>query len=204
VDDERDPDQQFAAALRLVALDLDGTLLRSDGTISARTRAVLDAAHAAELTLMLVTARPPRRVVAISEAAGLRGVAICSNGGLIYDLAQACVVQQTRLSAAVSHELIIRLRAAVPGVRFAIEAGVSYGCEPDYWIAQTHPDSRDPEMRRADALALCSDGVTKLIVQHESRALAELMDITREHAGALASVERLLGRRAATSCARVC
>ena len=32
---------------RLVATDLDGTLLRSDGTVSARTRAVLDAVVAA-------------------------------------------------------------------------------------------------------------------------------------------------------------
>jgi hydroxymethylpyrimidine pyrophosphatase-like HAD family hydrolase len=34
---------------RLIALDLDGTLLRSDGTISARTQATLAAAERAGL-----------------------------------------------------------------------------------------------------------------------------------------------------------
>lgn len=43
-------------------------------------------------------------------------------------------------------------------------------------------------MRRDDALALCAEGVTKLIVQHGQRPLDELLAITRSHAGALASV----------------
>lgn len=60
-----------AKTLRLVALDLDGTLLRSDGSISVRTRAALADAEAASLILMLVTARPPRRVVQIGESTGV-------------------------------------------------------------------------------------------------------------------------------------
>jgi len=180
---------ESARTLRLVALDLDGTLLRSDGSISPRTRTALAAAEAAGLTLMLVTARPPRRVVQIGESTGMRGLAICSNGGLVYDLSQGCAVQQTRLSAATSHELIERLRGAAPGVRFAAEMGMSYGCEPQYRVASEHPhDQADPNMRRADALVLCSEGVTKLIVQHAGRELAELLELTREHAGTLASV----------------
>ena len=45
---------------RLVACDLDGTLLRSDRTVSARTVDAWRAAAAAGLELVVVTARPPR------------------------------------------------------------------------------------------------------------------------------------------------
>jgi Cof subfamily protein (haloacid dehalogenase superfamily) len=174
---------------RLIAFDLDGTLLRSDGSISARTRAVLAAAEAAGLVLMSVTGRPPRRLREVAQATGLRGLAICSNGGLVYDLTADVVVRQNRLEADVARALIANLRRAIPGVAFAIEAGEHYGREPNYRVLDEHAHDRDDlRMQHADALHLSRDGVTKLIVQHAERSLADLLSITREHAGALASV----------------
>ncbi|WP_437325559.1 HAD family hydrolase [Sorangium sp. So ce381] len=176
-------------ALRLVALDLDGTLLRTDGSISARTRSALAMAEAAGLTLMSVTARPPRRVRQVAAQTGLRGTAICSNGGLVYDVTNDAVLRQNLLPAAAASVLIESLRAAVPGVAFAVEAGIQYGCERGYVIPGEHPNDRDdPRMRRDDAVALCREGVTKLIVQHAGWTLEELLEVTRAHAGALASV----------------
>ncbi|HTC69865.1 MAG TPA: HAD hydrolase family protein, partial [Acidothermaceae bacterium] len=52
---------------RLVATDLDGTIIRSDGTISARTVKALAAAENAGATIVLVTGRPPRWITAIAE-----------------------------------------------------------------------------------------------------------------------------------------
>ena len=46
--------------VRLAATDLDGTLIRTDGSVSARTRAAMAAAEAAGIVLALVTGRPPR------------------------------------------------------------------------------------------------------------------------------------------------
>jgi len=176
-------------ALRVVALDLDGTLLRSDGTISARTRAALRAAEASGLTILSVTARPPRRVRAIAAATGLRGRAVCSNGSVLYEIATGRLLREHRLSHEAVAQLVARLRAAAPGVAFAIEAGASYGCEPGYMIQTEHAhDAADPGMLRGDALELSREGVTKLIVQHERWALDQLLALTRECAGALASV----------------
>ena len=45
---------------RLIATDLDGTLVRRDGTISARTRSAVLAAQHAGSVFVMVTARPPR------------------------------------------------------------------------------------------------------------------------------------------------
>ncbi|HKU43899.1 MAG TPA: Cof-type HAD-IIB family hydrolase [Polyangiales bacterium] len=175
--------------IRLIAADLDGTLLRSDGSISARTRAALANAEARGRVVMSVTARPPRRVQRIAAASGLRGLAICSNGAVLYDLETQRVVRQHRLAAEVVAELVARLRTSLPDVAFAIEAGAEYGCEPSYRILSEHPHDRvDPNMQRGDALELSRNGVTKLIVQRIGGALEELLAVTRAHAGALATV----------------
>ena len=53
--------------VRLVATDLDGTLLRPDGGVSARTRAALAAVQARGVRVVLVTGRSVRtaRLIAL-------------------------------------------------------------------------------------------------------------------------------------------
>ncbi|HEX8865388.1 MAG TPA: HAD hydrolase family protein, partial [Lentzea sp.] len=65
--------------IRLIATDLDGTLLQPGGVLSDRTRAALAAVDA---DVVIVTARPPRFVQNLE----LTGTAICANGAMIYDL----------------------------------------------------------------------------------------------------------------------
>jgi Cof subfamily protein (haloacid dehalogenase superfamily) len=48
--------------IKAVVLDLDGTLLRSDRTISERTRLALDGVRELGLEIIIATARPPRAV----------------------------------------------------------------------------------------------------------------------------------------------
>ena len=68
--------------IRLVATDLDGTLLHDDGTISPRTRRAISRAQEAGITVVLVTARPPRTLRLLAEQAGVNGPAICCNGAV--------------------------------------------------------------------------------------------------------------------------
>jgi len=76
-------------AVRLVATDLDGTLLLPDATVSPRVAAAIDQAQAAGIAVVLMTARNWRSVRDIARAAGVTGLAVCSNGAVIYDLAAA-------------------------------------------------------------------------------------------------------------------
>ncbi len=126
--------------IRLVATDLDGTLLRSDGSISPRTLRALAMVQARGIPIVLVTARPPRTVRTLTRQI-TGALAICGNGAIVYDLAREAIIAQTRLDATVARALIGELRAAIPGVSFAIEAGLRYGEEPDY-----APTERDPTM----------------------------------------------------------
>ena len=106
---------------RLVATDLDGTIVRGDGTISARTVAAFIRAEQAGALFVLVTGRPPRAMREIAEIFARRGTAICSNGALAYDMATGEVtavelIPPPQLAAAVR-----RLREAVPGIAIAVE-----------------------------------------------------------------------------------
>jgi len=180
---------QATLGTRLLAFDLDGTLLRSDGSVSERTLTALQTAEQAGLHLLFITARPPRHVLQVAAALRLRGIAICSNGALTLDIDRALVLATRELAPKVAHRLIDALRHAVPGVAFAVEAAARYGCEPNYQIPVEHHDTaHDPALERADAKTLCRTGVTKLIVQHPQHALDRLLALTRDHAGAMATV----------------
>ena len=66
------------SAPRLVATDLDGTLLRSDGSVSERSVQALRAAADAGIETVLVTARPPRWLDDLAHVVGARGIALLS------------------------------------------------------------------------------------------------------------------------------
>ena len=71
--------------VRLIATDLDGTLLDGavvdgSGTVTARTRQALDAARAAGIHTVPVTARQPIGLRPIAEQAGFTEWALCGNG----------------------------------------------------------------------------------------------------------------------------
>src|SRR6187431_715708 len=119
---------------RLLATDLDGTLLRRDGAISARTQRALRRARSAGVELVMVTGRPARHVAKIEGAAELGGTVICVNGAMIYDLDRELVVREDRLSAIVACELVHKLRSRLPGICFAVEVGLDYGWEPSYGL----------------------------------------------------------------------
>ncbi len=106
---------------RVVATDLDGTLLRSDGTLSARTRRVLAEVEAAGVELVMVTARPPRWLGAVADVAGGHGRVICLGGAAVWDLASGRALDVCGFDDPVAGALVEDLRAAVPGVRLAFE-----------------------------------------------------------------------------------
>jgi Cof subfamily protein (haloacid dehalogenase superfamily) len=176
--------------IRLIATDLDGTLLRADKTVSERTRRSLAAARDAGLTVVLVSARPPRTVSRFAEAAGVSGYAVCCNGAIVYDLDEARVVLHTPFPSGVAVELVTRLRVALPGVNFAMEQELDFYCEPAY--AALHPERANEFPQLVDALVRLSDPnaspVTKLIVRHPDHDLANLLELVTSLAGDRASV----------------
>lgn len=116
---------------RVVATDLDGTLLRSDGTVSPRTRAALEAVWAAGVVTVFVTARPPRWLDALVDHVGDHGIAICGNGAFVYDVAARDVVTERGFAPDHLRRLVADLSAAVPGIGFAAERADGMGRDLD-------------------------------------------------------------------------
>ncbi len=109
------------AVPRLVATDLDGTLLRADGSVGERTARVWNALSDRGIETVIVTARPPRWLHDLEHVVGPRGVAICGNGAFVYEVATRRVIESHPFDPEVLLEIVGDLRAAVPGVTFAAE-----------------------------------------------------------------------------------
>lgn len=164
-------------SIRLIASDLDGTLLRRDRTISDRTRAALARAQERGVVVVLATARPPLTTRFFAEDAGVTGHAICSNGAILYDISRDELLGHQTLDASIAQRLIVALREAVPGVCFGLVQGRDFVCEPDYAaIARVEDHGRLLEdVNLGDALALLAAPTTKLVIRHPDRLPPELL-----------------------------
>lgn len=176
------------AKVSLIATDLDGTLLRNDGTISRRTRAALLAAQQAGLTVVFVTGRPPRAVRHLVHHAGVSATAVCANGAIVYDAAGDRFLSHERLAKEVALEVVEQLRSRHPLIAFATEHGHRLAYEPhfpripeDFW--------HDREPRVDHAIALCQDGeLTKLLIHLPDHDADAVIEIARATAGERAEV----------------
>ncbi|HWG02498.1 MAG TPA: HAD family hydrolase [Trebonia sp.] len=116
----------------LVATDLDGTIIRSDGTISPRTVAAFARVEQAGAHFVLVTGRPPRVMPPIAAAFGNQGTAICANGALTYDMAADTVVAEHLIMPEVLAAAAQALRAAIPGIGIAVEYADGHAADDMY------------------------------------------------------------------------
>jgi len=122
-----------AALPKLIATDLDGTLLRSDLSVSERTSSALKACTAAGIEVVLVTARPHRTVVELARQLGSVSTAICANGAAVLDVATgaADLVHAFQVEQALA--IVADLRPAFsPRTGFALETGGQVFCEPGF------------------------------------------------------------------------
>ena len=164
--------------LRLVATDLDGTLVRADGSVSERTRRALRQVREAGLVVVLVTGRPPHSLRLLAHAAGVSGLAVCSNGAIVYDLDRDEIVRHTLLGVDAAARLVRALRKAVPEVCFAFVRGPAFACEPAYSRIAREADHAPGYLDTAilgDAMTLCDEPATKLIARHPSLSADELL-----------------------------
>jgi Cof subfamily protein (haloacid dehalogenase superfamily) len=161
-------------AIRLVATDLDGTIVRPDGTISERTVRALADVEQSGRRLVLVTGRPVRWMGPIVEATGHRGVAICANGAVVYDLHAEKLREWFPLVPDLTVEVVARLRAVMPEAGFAVEYLKGFGHDHNY-----HPrwDVGDPIV--APIEELIDRPVTKLLVRHDTMPSDEMLSLAR-------------------------
>jgi len=145
----------------LVASDLDGTLLRSDGTLSDRSVAAIADCEAAGAVVVLATGRPPRWITHIGEALGHAGTAVCANGAIVYDLADERVLSSSTIDLAAARDIVLRVRRGWPDAVFAVETIDHLGLEPA-WKVNFEPPAGT---RFADALELVEVPAVKILAR---------------------------------------
>ncbi|SHE55507.1 HAD-IIB family hydrolase [Streptoalloteichus hindustanus] len=163
-------------APRLVATDLDGTLLRSDGTVSARTRTALCAAAAGGAEIVFVTARPPRAIAHIAEQVGHLGTAICVNGAVTYELARERIVHTRPVAAEAATAMAETLRERLPGAGFAVETGIRVIAATGFGPRWDH-DHRHVVVPTVDDVLRLAESIAKFFVwsaDHQSDPLLEM------------------------------
>lgn len=116
---------------KLIASDLDGTIVAHYGDISQRTINAFRRAHDLGIEVFFVTGRPPRWMPEIQEAFGI-GKAILANGAMLYDLQNGKTLEEWLIPVESQFEAVDRLRAAIPPISFAVEAHHYFHREKKY------------------------------------------------------------------------
>jgi Cof subfamily protein (haloacid dehalogenase superfamily) len=171
-------------APKLVATDLDGTLLRTDESASRRTLAAIDATLAAGIPFVICTARPARWIRPLAPLVGGRGTAICANGGVIWDIATERVLEQFPIPSDVALEVVQRLRTVLPQAAWAVERPTAFAHEPAYRSRWPVPDDTV-----VDAIeVLLAAAPVKLMLRTPAVSADALLALARETVGGLVEV----------------
>ncbi|OAN33046.1 Cof-type HAD-IIB family hydrolase [Microbacterium sp. H83] len=171
-------------ALRLIATDLDGTLLTSAVEVSPRTRAALDAARARGIHVVPVTARQPIGLRAIAGGAGFDDWALYSNGAYATHLTDGRMLFAEELPSATIRTLAEALRASIPGLLFASvrDGGEGFVAQHGYAeIADLSDHKRDPKTMGGVPLdQVLAAPSLKFVIRHPELAPAALFDALRD------------------------
>lgn len=172
---------------RLVATDLDGTLLRSDGTVSERTRAALTAACAAGAVHIVVTGRSVPWTKHVLEDLGYEGVAVCGQGAQVYDAGARRMLTSVTLDRQLAGLALTKIEAevgplALAASRDGLDGEVLVG--PGYRVH----DGPLPHVPVTDPAQLWAEPLNKVYLQHPELTDDELVGAARLLVGDMVGV----------------
>jgi Cof subfamily protein (haloacid dehalogenase superfamily) len=166
----------------VVATDLDGTLLRSDRTVSARTAAAMAAADAAGIRVVWATARARHSIDELAASCGFRGTAIGANGAVVLDLSDGspAIVGTRSVPAETVASAKSVVRSLVPGVAFATVGATRFVAEARYAelcvFADHHRQPHEMELSE-HGLSIDVEQTVKIVARHSDTTSEELYEI---------------------------
>ncbi|BAL93273.1 putative haloacid dehalogenase-like hydrolase [Actinoplanes missouriensis 431] len=98
---------------KLIATDLDGTLVRSDDTVSAFTHDVLDRVRAAGIRIVAATGRGPRLTSLVRNDIRVADYLVLAQGGWVLDQAESRYLRQARLPGEALGRALAALESAI-------------------------------------------------------------------------------------------
>lgn len=183
------------AAFRLVASDIDGTLITSERTISPRT---LDVLGRLPVPAVVVTGRPLRWLAQLYDQLPEPLPAVCANGAVIYDPHTDRVVRASPLPVELLLEFTKTLRDTVPDVSLAVEIedGRAFRHEDTWTIRWEHDQAvrviaAPEELSAVPAVKLLARSATADpddFLALVSRTLGDRAEATRSSSSALVEI----------------
>ncbi|MGA2441348.1 MAG: Cof-type HAD-IIB family hydrolase [Tepidisphaeraceae bacterium] len=160
--------------IRLVAIDLDGTLLNDSKQVSDQTLAALSSTVRRGARVVIASARPPRSVRHVYNQLRLDTWQINYNGALIWDEPAKRVIYHCPMSGDLVRRLIETARSRFPSVLVSCEI-------LDRWYTDRFDQTYTTEtgrLFRPDVIApldqFCNQPITKLILLGDKRMIDQL------------------------------
>ncbi|OKK18203.1 hydrolase [Streptomyces sp. CB00455] len=171
---------------KLVATDLDGTLLRGDDTVSERTREALAAATAAGAAHIVVTGRAVPWTRHVLDDLGYKGIAVCGQGAQVYDAGAHRLLTSVTLDRQLAGLALSKIEAeigplALAASRDGVDGEVLFG--PGYQVQEGLP-----AIHLDDTAAVWTAPLNKLYIQHPGLDDDTLVKVAREMAGNLVGI----------------
>jgi Cof subfamily protein (haloacid dehalogenase superfamily) len=129
---------------RVLALDIDHTLVRFPDPVSPRVRRAVRAAVDAGVKVLLVTGRAYRRALPVARELGLASPMICNHGGVIRDVRDGSIIQRTTLDRALTSQVVAWLQAQPIGVILFDGDHVYRDCTRQAIVPDFHIYTRGP------------------------------------------------------------
>jgi Cof subfamily protein (haloacid dehalogenase superfamily) len=148
---------------RLVATDVDGTLLDPEDRVSPRAIAVVERLVAAGVGFVLVTGRPPRWIPPVVAQLDVASLAVCANGSVLYDAGEDRVLWASTLAPDALARVAAAATETLPGCGLAVERvdlGAPFVAEPGYRDAWDNSDQVT-----TDRSALLGTPAVKLLIR---------------------------------------
>ena len=172
---------------RLVASDVDGTLLDPMERITERTARMVDRVLAADVPFVLVSGRPPRWIPRVAQAAGLDGYAVCANGAAVYDIGADEVLTVWELPPVTLHDVVNAVTAVLPEVRVATERTALGRDQPEPFAIEAgfrnpwgNPNGETDEPDLAPRAEVLGRPATKLLLRHRGMTSQQMAAVVED------------------------
>ncbi|THA25532.1 HAD family phosphatase [Streptomyces sp. RKND-216] len=172
---------------KLIATDLDGTLLGPDETVSPRTRAALEAACARGAAHLVVTGRSVPWTRPVLEMLGHEGLAVCGQGAQLYHAGERRLLTSVTLDRRLAELALARIEDAVGPLALAVSRD---GVDGQVLIGPGYGEGEGllPSVPLESMAHAWAEPLNKLYIQHPTLSDDDLGRAAREAAGDLVSI----------------
>ena len=172
---------------KLVATDLDGTLLRGDDTVSERTRAALTAAAAAGAAHIIVTGRGVPWTRHILDDLGYEGLAVYGQGAQVYHADEHRLLTSLTLDRQLAGLALSKVEAEVGPLALAVSRD---GLDGEVVVGPGYRAQEGPlaAVAAKDPSELWAAPLTKVYIQHHELDDDALANAARAAVGNLVNV----------------